>query len=235
MHLHYVCRTVTLSQELMYVEKEVARRRILGLDVPEDADDSIQQQQQEAAAADGADAQAAAGRKRRRGAAADAAAGAEGGAVGTVAEGAGQEEDGEGPESQADAAAAAAEPTLNQVISSQQEQQQQEQQQGGLADAQAAVKAVLTGAIARLVFQNALKAAAAAAAKGVPSSSNYLRPQVGSSGGSSGGSSNGSSLAFRAGFLQVLARYTSPGVGRLRAEIVDSIRQDFGAVSVCQG
>jgi hypothetical protein len=83
------------------------------------------------------------------------------------------------------------------------------------------------------VYQNALKAAAAAATKGT-SSSNYLRPNIGSSGssGSSGGGygSSGSSLEFRAGFLQVLGRYTSPGVVRLKQEIVDSIRQDFSLV-----
>jgi hypothetical protein len=203
-------------QELMYVEKEVARRRILGLDVPDVDDEPHQQQQDDPAAATAA----AAGRKRRRGAAAAASDGDTGAAAAAA------EDDGEGPESQTDAAAAAAEPTLNQVHFKQQQQQQEGEEQGGLADAQAAVKAVLTGAIARLVYQNALKAAAAAAAKGGVSSSNYLRPDVGRR-----EAVNGSSLEFRSGFLLVLGRYTSPGVRRLRDEIVESIREDFSAVS----
>lgn len=202
----------------MYVEKEVARRRILGLDVPED--DTQQQQQQADASADAA----AAGRKRRRGAPAAAGDHAADGSDAAVAE------DGEGPESQAEAAAAAGGPSLDQVVSDQQQQQQQNEREQGLQEAQAAVKAVLTGAIARLVYQNALKTSAAAATKGA-SSSNYLRPNVGSSGSSGGGyGSSGSSLEFRAGFLQVLGRYTSPGVVRLKQEIVDSIRQDFPLV-----
>jgi len=204
----------------MYVEKLVARRRILGLDVPDPH--SLEQHQQQPTNAE-QPAAAAAGRKRRRGAeasdpqatqqlAADAGAGEGSGSDG--------EDDGEGPESDAEAAAAEGQPSLSSVLASQQ------QPQDGLQDAQAAVNAVLTGAVARLVYQQALKAAAAAASKGGTISSNYLKPQL-----STSSSSSSSSLEFRAGFLRVLGRYTSPGVAQLQREIIDSIRQAFPTVS----
>ncbi|WIA08040.1 hypothetical protein OEZ85_007510 [Tetradesmus obliquus] len=193
------------DMELMYVEKLVARRRILGLDVPQP--DGQQQQQQQSGAA-------AAGKKRQRqdGADAEDAAGTDPAAA--------AEDDGEGPEEAAERAAAAAEAADNLLLAQPGSSQPDAAPQDLSQDPQAAVRAVLTGAVAKLVFQNALKAAASS--KG--GSSNYLKPSAAAAAAAAG---SGKGLGFRAGFLEVLGRYRSPGVAGLRQEVLDSIRQDF--------
>lgn len=183
-------------QELMYVEKLVARRRVLGLDVP-DGSGSGQQQQQDC------EGEAAGGRKRRR---RDAAAGAGAGAAEAH-----EQEDAEGPEEDAEVAAVAAEAGQNLLV-----QQQQQQADGGDAsiptDPQEAVRAVLTGAVAKLVFENALKAAAAGKLK------------------ASSSSSSGGELGLRASFLAVAQRYSSVGALALQRHILDGLRRDFPQV-----
>ncbi|WIA28100.1 hypothetical protein OEZ86_010682 [Tetradesmus obliquus] len=192
------------DMELMYVEKLVARRRILGLDVPQP--DGQQQQQQSGAAA--------AGKKRQRqdGADAEDAAGTDPAAA--------AEDDGEGPEEAAERAAAAAEAADNLLLAQPGSSQPDAAPQDLSQDPQAAVRAVLTGAVAKLVFQNALKAAASSRG----GSSNYLKPSAAAAAAAAG---HGKGLGFRAGFLEVLGRYKSPGVAGLRQEVLDSIRQDF--------
>jgi hypothetical protein len=203
-------------QELMYVEKLVARRRILGLDVPQP--DAQQQQQQPGTAA------AAAGKKRQR---QDDEDDAEDAADADATAAAAAEEDGEGPEDAEEREAAAAEAPDNLLLTQQQQQQgasQPDTPQDFSQDPQAAVRAVLTGAVAKLVFQNALKAAASS--KG--GSSNYLKSPAAAAAAAAAGSGKG--LGFRAGFLEVLGRYKSPGVAALKQEVLDSIRRDFKEV-----
>jgi hypothetical protein len=180
----------------MYVEKLVARRTVLGLDVPEPG-----------------------------------GGGGDGGGAGADQQqqqgGDGAESDGEGPETQQEAAdAAGAQPLLSALLAGAGDGQQQP-----VPDGHAAMHAVLSGAVARTVFQQSLKAAAAAATRGV-TSTNYLQP---SSSSSSGGGSNMGGLGFRAGFLDVLSRYSSPGVQQLRREVLASISQDFGQVCAAAG
>lgn len=179
----------------------------MGLDVPQP--DGQQQQQQSGAAA--------AGKKRQRqdGADAEDAAGTDPAAA--------AEDDGEGPEEAAERAAAAAEAADNLLLAQPGSSQPDAAPQDLSQDPQAAVRAVLTGAVAKLVFQNALKAAASS--KG--GSSNYLKPSAAAAAAAAG---SGKGLGFRAGFLEVLGRYKSPGVAGLRQEVLDSIRQDFPEV-----
>jgi hypothetical protein len=196
----------------MYVEKLVARRRILGLDIPQP--DGQQQQQSGAAAA-------AAGKKRQRQDNQDAEDAAEPDEAAAAAE-----DDGEGPEDAAEAeAAAAAEAPDNLLLSQTGSQPDTDTPQDPSQDPHAAVRAVLTGAVAKLVFQNALKAAASS--KG--GSSNYLKASAAAAAAAAAAGS-GKGLGFRAGFLEVLGRYKSPGVANLRQEVLDSIRSDFAQV-----
>jgi hypothetical protein len=201
-------------QELMYVEKLVARRRILGLDIPQPDGQQQQQQQQSGAAA--------AGKKRQRQDGEDTEDDATAAATDSAAAAAAAD-DGEGPEEAAEKAATAAEASDNLLLTQQQGSQPgtpQDPSQGP----QAAVRAVLMGTVAKLVFQSALKAAASS--KG--GSSNYLKVPAAAAAAAAAGSGKG--LGFRAGFLEVLGRYKSPGVAGLRQEVLDSIRRDFAQV-----
>lgn len=223
------CAAITTDpQELMYIEKLVARRRILGLDVPHPDDEASEQQQLQQSSSG-----AAPGSKRRRAAGSggtDDDGGPRASEPGCDGDSQQQVEDGEGPEGPAEAEAAAGQPSLDDVLDTQQQQQQQPASFQG----QAAVNAVLLGAVPRLVYQQALKAEAAAAGKTSVVSSNFLKPHAASNVATAYSSSRhndgNSNLHFRAAFLNILGRYTSPGVDKLRQEIVDNIQQDFPTV-----
>lgn len=76
------------------------------------------------------------------------------------------------------------------------------------------------------MFQNALKAAASS--KG--GSSNYLKAPAAAAAAAAAADKG---LRFRAGFLEVLKKYKSPGVTVLRQEVLDSIRRDCAQVCMC--
>lgn len=196
----------------MYVEKLLARRRILGLDNAE-ADgeaatgSSPRQQQQQ---------QQLSSKKRQQ---VEASDDDDEDDMREPAVAAAAAVDGEGPVEAEETAAAAAEASENFLLKQQQQGQSSEQPVSTAAadDPQAAVKAVLGGAVARVVFQQAVKATAPSVKQGQQSAAAVVSEAAG--------------LSFRAGFLEVLGRYKSPGARQLRQEVVDSIKKDFPQVS----
>jgi hypothetical protein len=193
----------------MYVQKLRAKRQLLGLWVPEEGG---------AAAPTSSSDPAGAGKKRKRGAADTAAAGGAQGGGDPAAE------DGEGPE---DAAAAGEGADL-----STHEQQQED-------ESKAAVRAVLDGAVAAVVYRNAVKAdmdlvnwatqlCSTGSSEGASSSSGDLQQALAAA--VVAGDAPGR-LLLQAAFLQVLQQYSFGGAQRLAQEIVEDISSRYPAVS----
>lgn len=196
------------------MQKLRAKRQLLGLWVPEEGGAAAP------SSSDPSGAPASAGKKRKRGTADTAAA--EGAAAGGDA----AAEDGEGPE---DAAAAAGGADL-----STHEQQQED-------ESEAAVRAVLDGAVAAVVYRNAVKAdmdlvnwatqlcsgSALRQAEGTSSSPDSLQQALAAAVLAEDAPGR---LLLQAAFLQVLQQYSFGGAQRLAQEIVEDISNRYPQV-----
>lgn len=199
----------------MYVQKLRAKRQLLGLWVPEEGGAAAP------SSSDPSGAPASAGKKRKRGAADTSAA--EGAAAGGDA----AAEDGEGPEDAAAAAAGGADLSTH-------EQQQED-------ESEAAVRAVLDGAVAAVVYRNAVKAdmdlvnwatqlcsgSALRQAEGTSNSPDSLQQALAAAVVAEDAPGR---LLLQAAFLQVLQQYSFGGAQRLAQEIVEDISNRYPQV-----